>query len=188
MKRLLWIGLILVMIGLSGNAQQVAVKTNLLYDAAATLNLGCEVALQKRISLDISGGYNPFTFSDDKSMKHWFVQPEVRYWLHGVFNGHYIGVHAHYMDYDLAGKSYFFGNMKSGYCYDGFAYGAGISYGYQLYLSPRWNIEFTVGGGYTYFEYDKYEYPQKEGDWLGKFRNRYWGFTKAGISIVYIIK
>ncbi|WP_106829988.1 DUF3575 domain-containing protein [Parabacteroides pacaensis] len=168
------------------HAQRVAVKTNLLYDATTTLNLGCEVALQKHLTIDVSGNYNPFTFSDDKSIKHWLVQPELRYWILEAFNGHYIGLHGQYGDYDIAGQKLPFG-MKSKYCYDGFAYGGGISYGYQLYLSPHWNVEFTVGGGYTYFEYDKYNYPKGQQK-LGKFRNHYWGLTKAGISIVYIIR
>ena len=49
-------------------SQVVAVKTNTLYDATTTLNLGVEVACNKHLSLDISGNYNPWTFSDDKSL------------------------------------------------------------------------------------------------------------------------
>lgn len=71
--------------------------------------------------------------------------------------------------------------------YNGNAYGGGISYGYQLYVSPRWNVEFTAGFGYLHFEYDKYAFPRGDAP-IGKFRNEYWGLTKAGISIVYIIK
>ena len=41
-------------------AQDVAVKTNLLYGVYTyTPNLGLEVGLGKRTTLDISGGYNP---------------------------------------------------------------------------------------------------------------------------------
>ena len=36
-------------------SQVVAVKTNTLYDATTTLNLGVEVACNKHLSLDISG-------------------------------------------------------------------------------------------------------------------------------------
>ena len=38
---------------------------------------------------------------------------------------------------------------------------AGISYGYQLYVSPRWNVEFTAGFRYLHFEYDKYAFPRE---------------------------
>lgn len=186
MKKIFWMIVVLAAMQVGGKAQQVAVKTNLLYDATTTLNLGCEVAVQKHFTVDVSGNYNPWTFSDDKSIKHWLVQPEVRYWILEAFNGHYIGVHGQYADYDIAGQKLPFG-MKSDFCYDGNAYGGGISYGYHLYLSPRWNVEFTIGAGYTYFEYDKYTYPKGE-EKIGRFRNNYWGLTKAGISIVYIIK
>ena len=122
-------------------SQVVAVKTNTLYDATTTLNLGVEVACNKHLSLDISGNYNPWTFSDDKSIKHWLVQSELRYWLHERFNGHFLGVHVLYADYEVAGKT-LLNVMKSDYAYDGNAYGGGISYGYQLYLSPP--LEYRV--------------------------------------------
>ena len=101
-------------------------------------------------------------------------------------NGHFFGVHAQYIDYDFAGLKLLYGMEKKN-SYNGNAYGGGISYGYQLYVSPRWNVEFTAGFGYLHFEYDKYAFPRGDAP-IGKFRNEYWGLTKAGISIVYIIK
>lgn len=167
-------------------SQVVAVKTNLLYDATTTINLGAEVAFGKHLSVDLSGNYNPWTFSGDKSIKHWLVQPEMRYWLYERFNGHFFGVHALYADYDVAGKS-LLNVMKSGFAYDGNAYGGGLSYGYQLYLSPHWNIEFTAGVGYVHFRYDKTPFPTGQAA-EGRYRNNYFGPTKLGVSIVYIIK
>ena len=43
------------------SAQQVAVKTNLLYWAAATPNVGAEVAVGKHSTLGFSANYNPWT-------------------------------------------------------------------------------------------------------------------------------
>jgi hypothetical protein len=77
--------------------------------------------------------------------------------------------------------------MKSDYAYEGNAYGGGISYGYQLYLSPHWNIEFTAGVGYVRFKYDKTPFPAGQ-EAAGSYRNDYFGPTKLGISIMYIIK
>ena len=166
--------------------QVVAVKTNVLYDAITTPNVGAEVAFNKHWSVEASGYYNGWTFSSDKSFKHWMIQPEARYWIHERFNGHFFGVHAQYMDYDFAGLKLLYGMEKKN-SYNGNAYGGGISYGYQLYVSPRWDVEFTAGFGYLHFEYDKYAFPRGDAP-IGKFRNEYWGLTKAGISIVYIIK
>ena len=66
------------------------------------------------------------------------IQPEARYWIHERFNGHFFGVHAQYIDYDFAGLKLLYGMEKKN-SYNGNAYGGGISYGYQLYVSPRWS-------------------------------------------------
>lgn len=51
-------------------AQKVAVKTNLLYDATTTMNLGLEIGLGKKWSLDLSGNYNPWKFDDETRLRH----------------------------------------------------------------------------------------------------------------------
>ena len=76
-----------------------AIKTNALYWATTTANLGFEVGLSKNLTLDVSGNYNPWKFSDHKQIKHWLVQPELRYWLCERFYGHFFGLHAHYAEY-----------------------------------------------------------------------------------------
>ena len=75
------------------DAQVVGVKTNLLYWASASPNLGIEFGLGRQTTLDISAGFNPFTFSDNRKWKHWLVQPEFRWWTCERFNGHFLGVH-----------------------------------------------------------------------------------------------
>ena len=75
---LLIVGLFL---SLGTNGQGVAVKTNLLYDATATINAGVEVGLAKRWTLDFSGNYNNWEMSNNRQWKHWLVQPEARYWF-----------------------------------------------------------------------------------------------------------
>ena len=60
-KYLCLIGVLGVLLCNTANsyAQKVAVKTNLLYDATTTMNLGLEIGLGKKWSLDLSGNYNP---------------------------------------------------------------------------------------------------------------------------------
>ena len=165
-------------------AQKIAIKNNLLYDITATPNFGVEFGVGKHFSIDLSGGYHPWSFKEDKSLKHMAVQPELRYWFFERFQDHFIGLHIQYMDYDFSGFDLLWG-MDKEFRYDGDARGVGLSYGYQLYLSPRWNIEFTLGGGFNHFTYTKYT---KEKVYEGKFKRDYFGFTKLGISIVYLIK
>ena len=143
-----------------------AIKTNALYWATSTPNLGFEVGLAKKLTLDISGNYNPWKFGDDRQIKHWLVQPELRYWLCERFNGSFFGLHGHY---------------------DGNVYGAGISYGYQWIISKRWSMEATIGVGYAHLKYDKYARGDG-GEKLGHNNRNYFGPTKVGLSFIYIIK
>ena len=91
--KLFLIGLLLTVSGMI-SAQKIALKTNLLYDATTTLNLGLELDLARSWTLDLSGSLNPWKFKDDKKFRLWMVQPEARYWFCQKFNGHFIGFHA----------------------------------------------------------------------------------------------
>jgi hypothetical protein len=169
------------------SSQYMALKTNILYAAATTPNLGLEMVAGRHFTVDISGNYNPWNFSKGHSVKHWLVQPEFRYWPVEKFDGHFLGVHAYYMDYVFKDVWLPVG-MKRGQGFDGMAYGAGISYGYQLYLSTRWNLEFTAGFGYGSYKYDKFSLEEEESAYLGLYRTDYIGVTKVGISIIYLLK
>jgi len=74
-KLLLAAGFLLVL-GTSAYAQvqrnetylpKFAIKTNALYWATSTPNLGFEVGLAKKITLDVSGNYNPWKFGNDRT-------------------------------------------------------------------------------------------------------------------------
>ena len=59
-------------------AQDISVKTNTLYWLATTPNAGMEIALSKKVTLDLSAAYNPWTFKNDKKMRFWLIQPEIK--------------------------------------------------------------------------------------------------------------
>lgn len=187
MRKLGLIVLLGFLISWVASSQSMALKTNILYDVSTTPNLGLEVGAGQHFTVDVSGNYNPWNISKDRSIKHWMVQPEFRYWPAEKFNGHFLGIHAYYMDYVFKDVWLPMG-MKKNHGFDGTAYGAGISYGYQLYLSTRWNLEFTAGFGYGYYEYDKYSLIEGENEYLGLYRTDYIGVTKVGISIIYLLK
>ena len=71
-------------------AQDIALKSNILYDASGTINLGAEVGLAPRWTLDVSGNYNGWVRSHGRTWKHWMLQPEARYWFCDRFTGHYM--------------------------------------------------------------------------------------------------
>ncbi len=171
-------------------AQQIAVKSNVLYDATSTINLGMEFGLGKKFSLDVSGNYNPWVLNKEKrsKIKHVMAQPEFRYWFCERFNGHFIGVHGIYAFYNVGGvKIPLLPAGLKDHRYQGWAAGAGIAYGYQWVIGKRWNLEATIGAGWMYTRYDKYQCVE-----CGRFRGsndfNYFGPTKAGLSFIYIIK
>ena len=172
-------------------AQRFGVKTNALHWATAgTLNAGLEAGLGKRTSLELTGDYNPWTLDRDENrkLKFWSVMPEFRYWLCERFNGHFFGLHSGYGEYNISGVRIPFQNKSTQeHRYEGWATGIGISYGYTWILGKRWNLEANIGAGYIYTKYDKYECKT-----CGRFKDNqkkhYFGPTKAGISLIYIIK
>lgn len=171
-------------------SQDVAVKTNALYWATSTPNLGFELGLADRWTLDLTGGYNPWTFSKEKNrkIKHWLVIPEARYWLCERFQGHFFGLHAGYAYYNLSNvRLPFQSKSMKDHRYQGWATGVGLSYGYSWILGKRWNLEASIGFGYVYSRYDKYECATC-GDFKGDKDKHYFGPTKAAVSIIYMIK
>lgn len=179
-----WI-FIIWMITIQGiSAQQVGVKSNLLYDATSTFNLGLEIGLAPKWTLELPVNYNPWDFPENRKLKHWDVQPEARYWFCEKFNGHFVGLHAVVAGYNVGGLKVF-GLEK--HRYEGNLYGGGFSYGYQWILTNHWSIEATVGVGYLYLTHGKYPCEKCESKLYNSTKN-WFGPTKAGVSIIYIIK
>lgn len=190
MKRLLFV--LLSCIGLSVSAQNWAVKTNLLYDMTATMNLGAEVRMSPQWTLDVSANWNPWTFSDNKKWKQLVVQPEARYWFCEAFNGHFVGAH-------LLGGIYNMGNWDTGftflgtdfgklkdYRFEGWMLGVGVAYGYQWMLSKHWSVEAEIGIGYVYSQYDKYDCATCGETYEQDKPHNYFGPTKAALSLIYV--
>lgn len=179
-----------LLFGLGADGQNIAVKTNLLYDATATINAGAEIGLAERWTLDFSGNYNNWEMSGDRQWKHWFLQPEGRYWFCNKFIGHFIGIHAHggmYNIGNLENSISFLGtdfSMLSGNRYQGWFAGAGVAYGYSWVLSKHWNLEFELGVGYAYSRYESYPCAVC-GDLLDSEAHHYFGPTKAAINLIF---
>ncbi|MCD7977803.1 MAG: DUF3575 domain-containing protein [Tannerellaceae bacterium] len=165
-------------------APKFALKTNFLYWATTTPNLGMEFTLGRKTTMDISGNYNFWEFSDNKKFKHWLVQPEVRYWFCDRFNSHFMGIHGHYAEYNVGGIKAL--NMEH-YRYQGNLFGGGLTYGYHWLLGDHWSIEAVVGIGYAHLKYDKYP-CDKCGEKIKDGIRNYVGPTKLGVNLIYIIK
>lgn len=155
-------------------------KTNLLYDLTTTFNMGIELKLGNRTTLDLPVNYNPWTFSGNRKFKHWLFQPGVRFWKSQAFRGSFWGIHGHVSQFNTQG---IFGRNQ----YEGWLTGGGISYGYRWNLSGRWAMEAEIGAGYAYISYDKYEEARCHdcGRKIKSASRNYFGVTKAAVSLVY---
>ncbi|MEG2594560.1 MAG: DUF3575 domain-containing protein [Bacteroides sp.] len=188
MKRLFILLLFVGMLYQGIYSQHVGIKSNLLYDATTTLNLGVEYRLSSRWSLDFSGNYNPWSFSANKKWKHWLIQPELRYWKNEVFRGNFFAVHALGTQFNVSNVHLPFGiyeGLQSNR-YQGWAVGAGLGYGYAWNLNCNWNIEAEVGVGYVYADYKRY-LCTKCGQQTGAGAKHYLGPTKLAVNLVYVI-
>lgn len=185
-----------VMGGGKCRGQKALIKTNLLYWATTTPNIGFEVALCKKVSLSGTVGYNAFNFPNyydaqgepvNPKLHHLSVMPEVKWWPCRVFERHVFGFHALYVRYNAGGLQWprILGLHDNRYM--GNAYGAGISYGYQWAIGRSWGLELSVGVGYIYTRYAKYECGAC-GEKKGDYDLHYLGPTKAAISLIYDIR
>lgn len=194
MRKILIIALILIASWVPRQmvlAQKVAVKTNLAHWAVGVSpNLALEFALGQKMTLEIGGGLNRWVFSENKKVKHWLVQPELRYWFCESFNGHFIGLHGHGGEFNVGNFDIPIGRLDvfDDKRYEGYFYGGGLSYGYQWVLSKRWSLEMGLGAGYAHIDYDKFDGPNYCGEKLDEGKENYWGITKVALSFIYFFK
>ncbi len=168
-------------------AQQNAIKTNFVGWATTSINAAYEMGLAKKTTLEIGASYNPWTFKDNKKIRHWFVQPELRFWNCERFNRGFWGVHLIGGQFNVGGVKLPFGIYPGVEFnrYQGWALGAGVSYGYSWYLSPHLNFEATAGVGYVHANYKQYDCV-KCGEKRGKGTKNYFGPTKLALNLVYL--
>lgn len=168
-------------------AQKVAVKTNALYWASVSPNLSVEVGLAPHWTLEVGGGLNPFTFKDNLKWKHYQWQGEARYWVCERFYRHFIGLHAGGGEFNVSKVAFPWPKLSSDKRYEGWAVKAGLSYGYSFVLGGRWNLEATIGLGVIHADYNRYGCAVCA-DHDGNFKKTVFAPTKAGITLVYMIR
>lgn len=173
------------------SAQNVVIKSNILYDALATANAGVEFKVAPLWTVDLSGNLNLWKLSHQRQWRHWMFQPEIRRWFCNTFSGHFIGAH-------LLGGQYNIGNVDLPFSFlgtdfsvlkdtraQGWYVGAGIAYGYDWILSRHWTIEAEIGFGWIYTRFDRYPCANCGRKIDDNRAHNYVGPTKAAINIVY---
>lgn len=172
-------------------AQEVGLKTNLINDALLSPNLGVEVGLAPKWTLDVTGEINAWTV-DGHKWKHWFVQPEARYWFCERFDGHFIGLHAITGQYNFGHLGLNFKFLNSDFRelldkrYQGWGVGAGVAYGYAWPVAKHWNVEAEIGLGWIWTRFDSYPCAECGTRIDHNKTHNYVGPTKAAVNIVYL--
>lgn len=183
-----------------GASAQLAVKTNLLNDAATTPNLGLELGVAERGTVNLVYGLNLWTYGKtsegvDRKAKHWVLMPEYRWWFCTRYNGNFVGIHALTGQFNASNMSlpvpgaFFAGDNLQSFVRHGRAEGTfagvGFTYGYQWQLSRHWNLEAEVGCGYAHVWNRLYNCGICSNR-LSSGHSNYVGLTKLGISIIYL--
>lgn len=166
-------------------AQQVAVKTNVLYWAAMTPNIACEIVTGEHTSLDLTalGHWNPYGL-DSKIM---VVQPEFKYWFNGrPMTREFVGCSFMVASYDMM--------VSKKFVYNGNAIMLGLTGGYVFALSDHWNFELSGGFGVLGFKQKQHYINDNYDDYFvdEAVKANSIGYklfpAKLGVSFSYIIK
>ncbi len=158
-----------------------AVKTNLLFAAALCANLGVEVELWPKWSLDIPVWYSPYDITATRKLRLLATQPEIRWWLKKAGQGHFFGLHTHIAGFNIAI------NDNGRYQDPNHAlWGLGLSYGFATHLdkAKHWGLEFNIGAGFAEYDYDVYD-NRPNGQKLNSKSAVYFGITRAGVTLSY---
>lgn len=157
----------------------VALKTNVAYDALALMNLGLEMQVAPKISIEMPVIWSLWDYEREHGIRTVTIQPEARWWMgKETGHGHYFGLHAHVGWFNVKWNDTRYQDTGRPLL------GTGLSYGYKLPLGNHLGAEFSLGLGYANMKYNTY-YNIDNGAKLDTRIRHYWGITRLGASLVY---
>ena len=182
--------LLALLLASSAAAQRAALRTNLLYDATLSPNIGAELRLDSTWTFGTNVGVNFWDIdkATNKKWRHVLVNPNFRKYLNDTL------FHKGYVEADLIYSHFNVGNVKFPFgLYEavkdrrlqGDLVALGGKYGYSWILARHWRVEAEAGiaVGYAWFkEYDCVTC----GAYYGR-DDRIFLLPQLGINVVYII-
>lgn len=170
------------------------IRTNMLYDVVAIPNIGVDFYLGKNYTIGANWMYG--WWKDDHRHRYWRIYGgdiNARYFFGSKaaekpLTGHHIGIYAGALtfDFEWGGKGYM-GGRHHGTLWDRCMIYGGVEYGYSLPVSRHLNIDFTLGIGYMGGLIEKYTPISGYYYWESTDRLRWFGPTKAEISLVWLL-
>ena len=169
---------------------RMALRTNLLYDATLSPNLGVDVRVDSAWTVGLLVGINAWDIDKERNKK----------WRHALFSfraRNYLKrsvFHKNYIEGDLIYSHYNVGNTKIPFGLysavkdrrlQGDLIALGGKYGYSWILSRTWRIEAEAGVAVGYAWFKEYDCPHC-GTFLGN-GDRIFLLPQLGVNVVYII-
>lgn len=160
----------------------IALKTNLLGAAATVANLGLEVQMGRRWSLDLPVYYSPYDLTPRRKLRLLAAQPALRYWPRGAMRrGFFAEVHGTVAGFNIAVNDR--GRYQDP---ERAAWGLGLGGGWGTLLGPRgrWALQCNLGLGFIRYRYHDFE-NRPHGALRHEGRGTWWGPTRAAVAIAY---
>ena len=173
------------------NKYTLAIKTNLLYDALITPNIGVEAYIGKGITVgaswtaawwkaDPESWYHRIKGGDIQATK-WLgnrpfsAEDEVK-----PFQGWHAGIYAQMLQYDFSWG-------KKGSIATRWSWGTGVTAGWSKIIGKKLSLDFALSLGYLTGEYEEYVPIEDCYVWQAT-KNRHWiGPTKAEVTLIWHI-
>lgn len=164
----------------------IGVRSNLLYDVAATPNIGVDVYLSKKVSLGVN--WMGSWWNSGKEHRYWRTYGgdiHADYWFNPTkkWTGHHLGIYGQMATFDYEWKN-------TGYQMPDYGFGGGIDYGYAVGLGKHFSLDFNIGIGYFGGTYHEYTPSETEFDhyYIENTKKLNWfGPTKLEISLIWKI-
>ena len=170
--------------------RRIALRTNLLYDATLSPNIGVDVRVDSTWTVGLLAGINAWDIDKEKNKKwrHMLFSLRARKFLNdSVFHKGYIEADVIYSHFNVGNVKFPFGLYKSvrDRRLQGDLVALGGKYGYSWILARNWRIEAEAGVAVGYAWFKEYDCPHC-GTFLGN-DCRIFLLPQLGINVVYII-
>lgn len=168
---------------------RMALRTNLLYDATLSPNLGVDVRVDSAWTVGLLVGINAWDIDKEKNKKwrHALFSLRARKYRDSLFHKGYYEADVIYSHYNVGNTKIPFGlySAVKDHRLQGDLIALGGKYGYSWILSRTWRIEAEAGVAVGYAWFKEYDCPHC-GTFIGN-GDRIFLLPQLGINVVYII-
>lgn len=168
---------------------RMALRTNLLYDATLSPNLGVDVRVDSAWTVGLLAGINAWDIDKEKNKKwrHALFSIRARKYRDSLFHKGYYEADVIYSHYNVGNTKIPFGlySAVKDRRLQGDLIALGGKYGYSWILARHWRIEAEAGVAVGYAWFKEYDCDHC-GTYYGK-GDRIFLLPQLGVNVVYII-